>query len=201
MARALKGDLVLYQVVLLAEAAPGGQLGYARHTPQHLLASALLHDGDSAHPAMLDALHHRLNNRYGTDAVTRAEHVLQGTGDRTNLWYLLSQGIHVVDGELRVNTEARARAQALIRAAGRVEGKQEQSEVEVLRESLGDEGFNRLAEAAPEVREGRLPGAQSPARRTPGVRSLLDVATKALNGYYTRPVSYTHLTLPTNYSV
>lgn len=186
LARALKGDPVLYQVVLLAEAAPGGQLGYARHTPQHLLASALLHDGDSAHPAMLDALHHRLNNRYGTDAVTRAEHVLQGTGDRTNLWYLLSQGIHVVDGELRVDTEARARAQALIRAAGRVEGKQEQSEVEVLRDALGDEGFNRLAEAAPEVWEGRLPGAQSPARRTPGVRSLLDVATKALNGYYTR---------------
>ena len=186
LVRALKGDPVLYQVVLLAEAAPGGQLGYARHTPQHLLASALLHDGDSAHPAMLDALHHRLNNRYGTDAVARAEHVLQGTGDRTNLWYLLSQGIHVADGELRVDTEARARAQALIRAAGRVEGKQEQSEVEVLREALGGEGFNRLAEAAPEVREGRLPGAQSPARRTPGVRSLLDVATKALNGYYTR---------------
>ena len=186
LVRALKGDPVLYQVVLLAEAAPGGQLGYARHTPQHLLTSALLHDGDSAHPAMLDALHHRLNNRYGTDAVARAEHVLQGTGDRTNLWYLLSQGIHVADGELRVDTEARARAQALIRAAGRVEGKQEQSEVEVLREALGDEGFNRLAEAAPEVREGRLPGAQSPARRTPGVRSLLDVATKALNGYYTR---------------
>ena len=37
----------------LAEAAPGGLPGYARHTPQHLLASAPLHDGDSAHPAML----------------------------------------------------------------------------------------------------------------------------------------------------
>ena len=37
---------------------------------------------------------------------------------------------------------------------------------------------------------GWLPGAQSPRDVPQGVRSLLDVATKALNGYYTAWVNW-----------
>lgn len=190
LVRALESDPVLYQTVMLAEAAPGARLGYARHTTQHLLASALTYTGEPAHPAVRAALRHRLGNRYGTEALTKAEQVLLGTGDPSNLWYLLTQGVHLADGELRVNPEARARAQALIRAAGRLRAKEDIGPVDVMWEALGDEAFQRLAAKAPEIRAGKLPGAQSPALRTPGLHPLVAEATQALNGYYTRLAQY-----------
>lgn len=190
LVRALESDPVLYQTVLLAEAAPGARLGYARHTTQHLLANALTYDGAPVHPAVRAALRYRLGNRYGTEATTKAEQVLLGTGDPSNLWYLLAQGVHLVDGELRVDPEARARAQALIRASSHVRVQAERGPVDVMWEALGDEGFQRLAAMAPEIRKGKLPGPQSRARQTLEGRNLLQVATRALNGYYTRLAQY-----------